>query len=501
MKKQLSERLVINRCVFAFFLLMFLAGFTGKNGVFAQTSWHGFDRYDFVMDEQTFQLTPIKATTQEGNGVAAPEKGTRRCIIIVPKQAAPGNPWTWRGCYWDHEPQAEIELLKRGFHVAFITTDPDKTWDVWYTYLTKERGLSPKPAFIGMSRGGSNSYTWGTNNPDKVTAICADNPGLSPSSLMKMDLLAKNDIPLLNICGSTDPILHNTRAVENLYHATGGRISVIIKDGPGHHPHSLRDPKTIADFIEQSFNAPKEENPAFLTERFTRTTFYSTKTNYEYSSSEKVWLTSWGPIFSGSYSKYSIYIPGVGGGVTVFTPKQAAPGNPWVYRCDQPERNSDVDFGLLAKGYHIVVGPVPTNADGPNLEHWNMVYDYLTSKGFSKKAVVAGRGAATGEVYCWAIENPGKVSCLYGENPIMRSTLAKVQPMDNLAPLAKAGIPVLHVCGSLDPNLNSQTREVEKRYNRLGGKMTVIEDKGKGHYPLSPNNPAQAIDFIVKNTR
>ncbi|MDR1224540.1 MAG: alpha/beta hydrolase, partial [Tannerella sp.] len=166
--------------------LFFLSGFTGHAQSFTgeKTQWHGFDRYDFVINETSLQIKPLTATPQERNGVKAPEKGTRRCIVVVPKQAAEGNPWSWRGCYWDHAPQAEIELLKRGFHIAFITTDPDETWDVWYRFLTEEHGLSPKPAFIGMSRGGANAYTWGTAHPDRVSAICADNPGLSHASLM-----------------------------------------------------------------------------------------------------------------------------------------------------------------------------------------------------------------------------------------------------------------------------------------------------------------------------
>jgi hypothetical protein len=52
----------------------------------------------------------------------------------------------------DHEPQTEAELLCRGFHVAFVTPDPGKTWDAWYTYVTEKHGLSKKPAFIGMSK-------------------------------------------------------------------------------------------------------------------------------------------------------------------------------------------------------------------------------------------------------------------------------------------------------------------------------------------------------------
>lgn len=461
-----------------------------------KSSWHGFDRYDYVINEKTLKLTPITATPQEGTGVATPEPGTRRCIVVVPKQALAGNPWTWRGCYWDHEPQTEIALLNKGYHVAFITTDPDKTWDAWYNYLIKEYRLSPKPAFIGMSRGGSNAYTWGTANPDKVTAIYADNPGVSQASLTNLYLLAQYDVPLLNVCGSVDPIINNTRAIENIYHAFGGRISVLVKDGPAHHPHSLKDPEIIVNFIEQSYAAKKDAKPSYLPLRYTRTSFYNTQAQYVYSPADKVWTTRWGPQFTGSYNKYTFSIP-EGVRVTVIAPEKATNDTPWVYRCDQPSPDSEVDFALLARGFHIVVGPVPTSADGPNLEDWNKVYAYLTEKGFSKKPVVAGRGAATGEVYQWAIENPEKVSAIYGENPILRSSLAKVQPIDNLGPLAKARIPIIHVCGGSDPNLDSQTHEVEKIYKQLGGQMTVIVDKDRGHYPLSPDNTQLVADFIA----
>ena len=65
-------------------------------------------------------MKPIKAAPDERNGIKGQVKGQWRCIVVVPKEPAPGNPWSWRGCYWDHEPQTEVELLKRGFHIAFI---------------------------------------------------------------------------------------------------------------------------------------------------------------------------------------------------------------------------------------------------------------------------------------------------------------------------------------------------------------------------------------------
>lgn len=33
-------------------------------------------------------------------------------------------------------------------------------WDAWYEFLIKKHGLSKKPAFVGMSRGGEYAYTW-----------------------------------------------------------------------------------------------------------------------------------------------------------------------------------------------------------------------------------------------------------------------------------------------------------------------------------------------------
>src|SRR5439155_9926408 len=126
------------------------------------------------------------------------------------------------------------------------------------------------------------------------------------------------------------------------------------------------------------------------------------------------------------------------------------------------------------------------------------VYKHLTDAGLSKTPVMAGAGGAAGEAYAWAIENPDKVSCINAENPILRSHMTMAQPLDRLAALAKAGVPVLHVCGSLDPWLDSQTRILEKRYRELGGQVTVIVKDGEGHYPTAPKDPKPVVEFIVR---
>jgi hypothetical protein len=99
-----------------------------------KTTWHdGFDRYDYLMDEASFAIVQFQRPDSERFAVGNPPKGQRRCIVVAPKQPAAGFPWSWQGCYWDHEPQTEVELLRRGFHIAFITPDPGKPWDAWYS--------------------------------------------------------------------------------------------------------------------------------------------------------------------------------------------------------------------------------------------------------------------------------------------------------------------------------------------------------------------------------
>jgi pimeloyl-ACP methyl ester carboxylesterase len=394
-----------------------------------------------------------------------------------------------------------VELLRRGFHVAYIsanaTLKPGEQWDAWYAFLTERHGLSKKPVFVGMSRGGEYSYLWATAHPDKVSCIYADNPGVNPDVLKKLSDLAAADVPILHVCGSIDPLLgRSATTIENIYQQFGGRISSMIKEGVGHHPHSLRDPKPIADFISENVQPAASTPPPYAGERFSRTSFYSSENSYRHFPKEGIYITCRGPWFVESYDRYSFQRSGVEGAITVIVPKTAAPARPWVFRADHVSRDAVVDRALLAKGFHVVTGPVPYNADGPSLESWNIVYKLLTDSGFSKKPVLEGAGGAAGEAYAWAIANPDKVSCIYGENPVLRCTMTKSQPLDNLAALAKAGVPVLHACGGLDPLLNDHTRAAEKRYKESGGSMTVIVQEGVGHYPTAPKDPQPVVEFI-----
>ncbi len=158
-----------------------------------KTTWHeGFDRYDFIMDDATGCITstprlalPASEVTSFGIDTTIKD-GKRRCVVIAPRKSAPGSPWSWRACYWNHQPQTEVELLKRGFHVGFATPDPGrqgKAWDLWYKFMTETHGLGKKPAFIGMSKGGVNAFNWGRGQSTPTRWLVSTR--IIPQSLVK----------------------------------------------------------------------------------------------------------------------------------------------------------------------------------------------------------------------------------------------------------------------------------------------------------------------------
>ncbi len=235
-----------------------------------KTAWHNFDRYDFKL-------------------------GDADCHVVTPNTAAPGRPWVWRARFWGHEPQADLALLAKGWHVVYCEVGAlfgspaaVERWDRFYDFLTTQHGFATKASLEGMSRGGLIIYNWAASNPDKVAAIYGDAPvcdfkswpagrGVGKGSLGtwkqclaaygfteaeavaykgnpidRLAPLAKAGIPILHVVGDADkvvPITENSDIIEQRYKALGGKIHVIHKPGVGHHPHSLKDPEPIVEFF------------------------------------------------------------------------------------------------------------------------------------------------------------------------------------------------------------------------------------------------------------
>lgn len=468
----------------------------------AKSSWHeGFDRYDYLMDGETLAIAPFQRPADEKFNIGAPSKGARRCVVICPKTPAPGRPWSWRGCYWDHQPQTEIALLKKGFHIAYITADhtlrPDKHWEAWYEYLTTKHGLSPKPAFVGMSRGGEYSFTWATTHPDKVSCIYADNSGGNEEMMGKIGALVKADVPIMLVCGTIDPILSKfSLPIESIYQNSGGRVSMILKEGAGHHPHSLHDPTPMADFIEQSVKETPPTAPDFVGNNpVFHSYYYSGQGNGEWSEKNGYYLVRRGPAFSPCYDQWAMGL-GFSMPVTIVAPKKEAAGRPWVYRAGYVRRDATVDQELLAKGYHVVVGPIGFGADGMVMEEWDKLYSYLTEHGFAKKPVMEGEGGAAATVYAWAEAHADQVRCIFAENPIFRVGGTEDSIIEGLSKLAQAHVRVLHVCDTENSFAQAESTLIGKNYRDLGGEIRVNLVGNNVPNGLTRRGGVSAAEFI-----
>lgn len=215
--------------------------------------------------------------------------------IVFPKKSNPSRKWIWRTQFWAHEPQTDIALLNQGFHVVYVDVVDlygnqvavNRLSD-FYTFLIKNFGLNKKTVLEGMSRGGLDAFNWASENTDKIFCIYVDAPvcdikswpgGLGKGQGSKNDWekclkaydltelsvqdfkgipldncikLAKAKIPIISVCGDADtvvPFEENSQKLAEIYRAAGGKIELIVKKGIGHHPHSLKDPKPIVDFI------------------------------------------------------------------------------------------------------------------------------------------------------------------------------------------------------------------------------------------------------------
>ena len=161
-------------------------------------------------------------------------------------------------------------------------------------------GYSEKVVLEGMSRGGMIIYNWAAVNPEKVSCIYADAPVLDGTSwpggkliangkvstgkgsagdwkrfldafeiqnedirlakaaspISKSRIIAEANIPLIHVIGEADNVVppsENTDKFEKDIIRYGGTIKVIRKPGIGHHPHSLKDPEAILEFILETY--------------------------------------------------------------------------------------------------------------------------------------------------------------------------------------------------------------------------------------------------------
>jgi len=197
---------------------------------------------------------------------------------------------------------------------------------------------------------------------------------------------------------------------------------------------------------------------------------------------------------------------------------QGLPGKAETWMFDQ----------FLAKGIAIAGVDVGESYGSPRGRAlYSALYRELVDKrGLSKKACLLARSRGGLMLYNWAVEHPACVACIAGIYPVcnlssypglaracsaydlteaqLGASLSEHNPIDRLAPLAAARVPIFHIHGDTDTvvPLDRNSAVVKTRYDSLGGPMTLELVKGQGHNMWPGWFHSQAlVDFVIANAR
>jgi len=240
-------------------------------------------------------------------------------IIVVPEKMAPGKPWIFRPNAFGAFANADVGLLKEGWHIVYLdlanrygSKTAEKDFDYLYNYLIKNYGFSKKVALEGLSRGGLFVLNWASSNPAKVSSIYLDAPVcdvrswpgkqqqtywnamLDEYKISEKDVdrfmqnmmdqrskITESKIPVLIVAGDVDtvvPYLPNAAKLRDQLESKGGSVKLILKPGIGHHPHGLKDSTEIVEFIKNRTSGLDSLRKITIRDNLNNSRFIFTKT-------------------------------------------------------------------------------------------------------------------------------------------------------------------------------------------------------------------------------
>jgi len=211
------------------------------------------------------------------------------------------------------------------------------------------------------------------------------------------------------------------------------------------------------------------------------------------------------------------------GGHRAFVLKPAEPKadgpKPWVWYAPTLLGDREADWKspgkrhawvfrrLLEGGFYVVGVDVGESWGSPaGRAVYDKLYDLLVGRlGFAPKACLFPISRGGLMAYHWAADHADRVQCIGGIYPVsnfekypgretvrraygmseeqLRAEMPKHNPLDRLAGLAAARVPILHVHGDHDTvvPLETHSAELVRRYRALGGQADLIVIPGKGH--------------------
>lgn len=213
-------------------------------------------------------------------------------------------------------------------------------------------------------------------------------------------------------------------------------------------------------------------------------------------------------------------------------PKEPHKGRtiPWVWYAPTlpglPGPEENWMFGqLLAAGIAICGVDVGESYGSPEGRAvYSAFYKELTgNRGMSARACMLARSRGGLMLYNWAVEHPEAIAGIAGIYPVcnlrsypgldqacgaygltekeLEAQLARHNPIDRLAPLAKARVPIFHIHGDSDLGvpLVDNSGELARRYRGLGGPVELVIPPGQGHSMWVGFFQCQElVDFLIK---
>jgi hypothetical protein len=183
---------------------------------------------------------------------------------------------------------------------------------------------------------------------------------------------------------------------------------------------------------------------------------------------------------------------------------------------------------FLEKGIAIAGADVGESYGSPwGRDIYSAFYnEMVNNRSLAKKACLLARSRGGLMLYNWAAEHPQSVACIAGIYPVCNlnsypglekasgaynmtaAQLAAVStehnPIDRLASLARAEVPVFHIHGDSDQlvPLQDNSAELAKRYLAQDGKITLKVIKGGRHDMWTGWFQCQElVDFVIKYTQ
>jgi pimeloyl-ACP methyl ester carboxylesterase len=184
---------------------------------------------------------------------------------------------------------------------------------------------------------------------------------------------------------------------------------------------------------------------------------------------------------------------------------------------------------LLAAGYHVAGIDVGTSCGSPAAaEVCQEFYQRLVHEhGLNRRARLIGQSNGGLIAYGWAFRHPECVERIAGICPAtdfrtwpslpnvvafptrgldygltheqLAARVTEFNPIDNLRPLAEAGVKILHIHGDQDDlvPLPANSLELAARYKKLGGSAQVVVLKGLGHGGTPLYESAPFLAFLL----